>query len=274
MFDQMDGVMRALGKKRTQWNEDLFFAVKCVRQKLSKYYTDVTPTTGMLLIMAHILDCFQKLRSFSRWDKGMDINPEDETSYTTQYQQAFLKYVENEYCAKHRHFPVIKSNNTLNNNLSSFEMASKSGRSSYDPYDLSSNDDEYLMPTNVAEITLGQSDQAACLLTAARLYLNSPAEFPQNWLQNNLNRNDFHSDPMEISSTFWLLDITNWWQQQEETHSRYTDLSNVARNKFSIIPHSVGVEATLSFGREAIGWRRSKTTRETLCEKVVVRQFA
>jgi len=32
----------------------------------------------------------------------MDINPEDEISYTTQYQEAFLMYVENEYCAKHR----------------------------------------------------------------------------------------------------------------------------------------------------------------------------
>jgi len=28
MFNQMDGVMRALAKKKTQWNEDLFFAVE------------------------------------------------------------------------------------------------------------------------------------------------------------------------------------------------------------------------------------------------------
>jgi hypothetical protein len=28
MFDHMDGVMRALAKKKTQWKEDLFFAVK------------------------------------------------------------------------------------------------------------------------------------------------------------------------------------------------------------------------------------------------------
>jgi hypothetical protein len=125
MFDHMDGVMRALAKKKTQWKEDLFFAVKCARQKLTKYYTEVTPTTGMLLITAHILDPFRKLRSFRKWDKGMDINPEDETSYTTQYQEAFLKYVENEYCAKHRRLPVIKSDNTLKNNLSSFEMASR-----------------------------------------------------------------------------------------------------------------------------------------------------
>jgi len=214
MFDHMDGVMRALAKKKTQWKEDLFFAVKYARQKLSKYYTEVTPTTGMLLITAHILDPFWKLRSFRMWDKGMDINPEDKTSYTTQYQEAFLKYMENEYCVKHRRLPVIKSDNTLNNNLSSFEMASRSGQSSYDPYDLSSDDDEYLMPTNVAETTPGRSDYAARLLTAARLYLNSPPELPQNWGQINPNLNDYHSDPMAISRTFWLPDITDWrWQQ-------------------------------------------------------------
>jgi hypothetical protein len=28
MFDHRDGVMRAMAKKKTQWNEDLFFAVK------------------------------------------------------------------------------------------------------------------------------------------------------------------------------------------------------------------------------------------------------
>jgi hypothetical protein len=36
MFDHMDGVMRALAKKRTPWKEDLFFPVKLARQKLSK----------------------------------------------------------------------------------------------------------------------------------------------------------------------------------------------------------------------------------------------
>jgi hypothetical protein len=54
----------------------------------------------------------------------MDITPEDETSYTTQYQEAFLKHVENKYCAKHSRLPVIKSDNTPNHNLSYSEMAS------------------------------------------------------------------------------------------------------------------------------------------------------
>jgi hypothetical protein len=90
----------------------------------------------------------------------------------------------------------------------------------------------------------------------------------------NPNLNDYHSDPMEICSTFWIPDITDWWRQQEETHSKYANLSNVARNIYSIIPHGVGVEASFSLSRDDIGWRHSETTGETLWEKVVARQFA
>jgi hypothetical protein len=79
---------------------------------------------------------------------------------------------------------------------------------------------------------------------------------------------------MEISSTFWIPDITGCWRQQEEMHSKYANLSNVARYIFSIIPHGVGVEASFSLGRDVIGWRQSKTTGDILHEKVVVRQFA
>ena len=36
MFDHVDGVMRALSRKKTPGREDLFFTVKSARQKLSK----------------------------------------------------------------------------------------------------------------------------------------------------------------------------------------------------------------------------------------------
>jgi len=90
----------------------------------------------------------------------------------------------------------------------------------------------------------------------------------------NPNLSVYHSDPIEISSTFSIPDRTDWWRQQEETHSKYPDLSNVAHDIFSIIPHGVGVEASFSLGRDVIGWRQSKTTGETICENVIVRQFA
>jgi len=79
---------------------------------------------------------------------------------------------------------------------------------------------------------------------------------------------------MEISSTVWLPDITDWWRQQESTHWKFADLSNVACDIFSIIPHGVGVEASFSLGRDNIGWRKSKSTGKTLGENFVVRQFA
>ena len=136
----------------------MFFAVKLARQMLSKYSAEVTLMTGMLLISAHSLDPFQKMRSFGKWDKGMDIHPEDETSYTTQYQEAFLKYVENEYCTKHRRVPVNKLETVPTSNLVPSATAPVSYQSSFDLYDVSSDDEQYLTPNNVAETTPRPSD--------------------------------------------------------------------------------------------------------------------
>jgi len=79
---------------------------------------------------------------------------------------------------------------------------------------------------------------------------------------------------MEFSITFWIPDITDCWCQPEETHSKYANLSNVAQNIFSIVPHGVGVEATFSLGRDVISWRQSITRGENLRKKVVVMLFA
>jgi len=233
--------------------EDLFFAVKLAQHKLSNCYTEVTPSTDMLLNSADILNLVRKSRSFRKWDNGIGIDPEDETMYTTQYQEAVLKYMENESSAKQRRVPVNKQESSMSNNLTHSEKVLGSCRSSFDPYDLCSDDEEYLTPNNVAERTPGWSDCAAHLSTAARLHLNWLPEAPQNWGHMKPNLNDYHSDPMEISSILWLLEITAWWHQQEETHSKYTDFSNVARNIFSIIPRGVRVEDSFSLGHHVFG---------------------
>jgi hypothetical protein len=110
----------------------------------------------------------------------MDINPEDETSYTTQYQEPFLKYVENEYCAKHRCVPVNKLETIPSSNLLPSGMGSGSNQVSFDPYDSSSDDEQCLTPNNVGETTPGRSDHSAHLMTAAWLYFNSLPEAPKN----------------------------------------------------------------------------------------------
>jgi hypothetical protein len=111
-------------------------------------------------------------------------------------------------------------------------------------------------------------------LSAARLDLNSHPELIKNWGQINLNLNDYNSDRMEISTILWLPDFTDWWRQQEATHSKYADLSNVAGDILSITPDGIGVKASFSLGRDGIGWRQLKGTGKTPGEKLVVRQFA
>jgi len=183
----------------------------------------------------------------------MNINPEDETSYTTQYQEAFLRHVENEYCGKHQCVPVNKHESLPRSNPIPSGTVSESCQSSSDSYNMSSSDDEYLTPNNVADTTPRQTNHAARLFTSARLHPNSAPEAPKNWGQSDENLNDYHSDPMAISSTFWLPGISGWWCQQVDTHSKYTDLSNVERDIFSIRPHGVGVEASFCLGRDVIG---------------------
>ena len=56
---------------------------------------------SMRLISADILEPFWKLQSFTKWHKGIDMHPEDATTYTIHYPEAFLMYVENEHCGKH-----------------------------------------------------------------------------------------------------------------------------------------------------------------------------
>jgi len=186
----MDGVMRALGKKKTHWKHPLFFAVKLAQQTLSKYYGEVTPTTGILLISAHILDSFRKLRSLGKWDKRINLNPKDKRSYTTQYQEAFVKYLENEYCAKLRRVPVDKHESLPSCNLVASATASGSCQLSCNTYDLSSDVQEYSMTNNVAKTTPGPSNRAACLSTTDRLYLNCKLEAPKRWGPLNQNLND------------------------------------------------------------------------------------
>jgi len=150
----------------------------------------------------------------------MDINPEDETSYTTSYWEALLKCVENEYSARHQLMTVNKPECVLSINLIPPAKAPGTGQSSFDSYDLSSDDEESVIPNIMTQTTPRWSVRAAHLLTAPRLYFNSTPEATKNWVQINQNLNNYHSDPLEISSTFWIPDITDWWPQQVDTHSK------------------------------------------------------
>jgi hypothetical protein len=82
MFDHMESVLKALAKKQTQWKRDIHSAVQASRRKLRKYYSNVSPESGLLLILAAILDPYRKLRTFEHWDKEMGVSKDDSDSYT------------------------------------------------------------------------------------------------------------------------------------------------------------------------------------------------
>jgi hypothetical protein len=79
---------------------------------------------------------------------------------------------------------------------------------------------------------------------------------------------------MESRSTFWLPDITDWWLIYNELHPKYTDLSNLACNIFSIIPHGIRDKVSYSLGLDFIRWKQSEATGGTDHDQVLVRQFA
>jgi len=167
---------------------------------------------------------------------------------------------------------VIGLENVPHSTIFQFGNASF-GKSSFDQSDVSRDDEECLTAISVTEMAPGQSNHAACWLTATRFHLNSLSEEPKNWGRMNPNLNHYHSDPMVIGSPSRLADITDWGRQQEETHSKYADLSNVARNIFSSTTHGIRVRAGLSLWRDIIGGRQSETTGERHQEKVVAKQF-
>lgn len=169
MFDRMDVIMQALAKRTTQWKEDCHFMMKCAQQTLSKWYMEVTPMTCMTLIPVHILDLFQRLQLFHKWNKQLYIPSEDGTSCTTAYNAVLLKYVDNKYIAKCRHFPVIEPEIVWCYNLLLSTKASWLCQSSDDPYDVSSDNEEYLMPNHIGEMIPSRSACTSSIRNVARV---------------------------------------------------------------------------------------------------------
>jgi hypothetical protein len=130
------------------------------------------------------------------WEMGKDIDTEDESDCTNQYQQPFLQYEENKYFARYRPLLVTKSEKIPNNHVVSPTPASRSGQSSCDPYDMPSNGEDCGMSRNVAVTTPGRSDHAVHILASARIHLHLPWELPQHCGHINQNINDYHSYSM------------------------------------------------------------------------------
>jgi len=83
----------------------------------------------------------------------MDTAPENEITDIIQNQEEIPKYVDNEYFGKHQCVHITKPISVLSRNAVSFAMVLRSGQLSYDPYDMSHTDEEFLMPNNGCKMT-------------------------------------------------------------------------------------------------------------------------
>jgi len=116
---------------------------------------------------------------------------------------------------------VPKANICPSHNPTAYQVSSSSpsatvsgsGESSLDRYDLCSDDADCVLSRNVAGMMITWSDLTIHILPAGGLCLNLPPDFKIHCGQLNLNLNYYHSDPMEISNTLRIQDITNWWHQ-------------------------------------------------------------
>jgi hypothetical protein len=158
---------------------------------------------------------------------------------------------------------IIKLKNVPGSNLWLSAMASGFGQSTFDLYDLSGDNKEYTMPTSTGEMIPGRIDCTDHIFTVPWLYLHSLPESLYNWAQVNPNINNHYPDAMEISGTFWLPDITNWWGQ-EEPNPMNADLSTEACIISFVISPGVGMDPSFSLQRDVLGWRQSNITSKTL----------
>lgn len=111
--------------------------------------------TGVHFISVYIFNRVWNLQSFSIWDSGIYINPEHKTSYSTLYDNVFETYEVNEFFADCGYLLIINTERIRSYNHFHFIQVSRSDQSCYDVHDWPSDNEEYLIPENVAETTPG-----------------------------------------------------------------------------------------------------------------------
>ena len=76
----------------------MYKALQEAHKVLNKYYTKVNPETGTNALLATMLDPYQRLTHFKKWDKelGQDYE-QNKDSYSQQYRNLFLSYFEEHY---------------------------------------------------------------------------------------------------------------------------------------------------------------------------------
>ena len=174
--------------------------------KLQKYYSKVTPETGLILILATILDPFTKRQIFEAWDREMGMDPEDQASYSRQYYNAFLEYWEQKYV----NIEDENKQKEKQKGKEEDEDRSNKGKSIRRIYLLDSSDEEDdCQITEKIQTTPRTASRKSHLMQQARQYLaNVPVNMQSAEVGSMEVGDDLVSnDPEEVTASFWYPDI-------------------------------------------------------------------
>ena len=282
MFDHLEGAMRSFKGKCTAWKVDVRRTVRASHKKLQCYYSEVTPESGLLLILAALLDPFRKTKTFRTWDAGMNIDPKDSESYTAQYTEAFIDYWEEMYvvpqCAPKSRKEDLDSHETKSDMDSAMFDSSTSRSASPDVAYFRERSDDFADSSGTPAcppITPARVLPQDRLMEVARKYIKSVNADPAALGQHPPKTDNLKSEnPQELTAAFWKPDVAAYWQEHEDSCTEYAPLARMARDVFSVIPHGIGVEASFSLGCDVLGWRQCRTSGDMLQKKVIVRQFS
>lgn len=289
MFNHFDRVISTLSHKRAEWKQDLKNATAAASSKLSAYYSDVTPESGLLMILAVILDPFTRLSIFRKWDRATrnDLEP---TSYESTYRKVFMEYYDLHYVPVAEEEPdsptVAEDSVPGDSNSQGFWKPpgnDSDSESDNEVYSTMTGTQSYGTPFPHSMSPSAFSPLAFSLpstpnharqisLAAALRYLDEkPTEVPYT-VVNALPAEEDITEPERMTKDFFRPDVLGWWREVERTEPSLKDLAAMARDVFSTVPHSVGVESSFSIARKAVGWQQSAISAGQLENYVIYRQ--
>jgi hypothetical protein len=102
-----------------------------------------------------MLDYFRMVSLFGELGNAMDITSNDKPSYNIQSHETISKKAENKYFAEHRRTSSIQPKSILHRRIFPSPKVSRFVQWSFNSYDVSSNNGQYLTPECFAAITHG-----------------------------------------------------------------------------------------------------------------------
>lgn len=285
VFNHFDAMLAALHVKSLPWKKEIHRAVGAAKFKLSLYYAKVVPKTQLLLLLAVMLDPFQKCSLFHQWDLDHEADKtpiwqtEDDSSgagpppggYKLSYQQTFLDYFEANYLPP-LHEVTPNSSSPTDDSGTQSRAAEKAPAFKKRSYDMTYDDGEESsaadpVPTNALRLRARQLAYASCYIKSAKLkrdrrLLQALPEEPSLERPNVQARGLSTDDP-----------ISYWKRLEEDQDIEAGPLLAMVRDTFGCVPHTTGVESSFSVGRKCVSWQQHRIGPKHLRSYVLYRSM-